>query len=658
MAISDIITAAYNGLKSVASKKNEDRTPDTQVQVPQNIQLEVSQNLSLDPLIKWAENELVKLAMLPICEAVLLGLTVLKGVAKVDKRAVPLILVGACDLLHPVIEKAIGYSFDCEYMQGDSIQRGNTGKSFTNVLTLMDTMGDDGKALRYYLMGLTQCGKPDTPYIDTSKLGWYPPKPDNITIAPSSNETFNVLHISDFHLDLKYQIGAESQCDYYMCCTDLSKNQTAINAGFHDPLIPAQSMGTYQCDCPQSLMEDSLQNVVDINKDKKFEFGIFTGDMVAHDPDEYYSKQNVQDNEEQAYKNLKQYLGDLPIYATFGNHDTYPNSQFAQDKSGFGGEFQWNTDLVTGLWKDYGWIDEAEASNAAHTVGSFAVTTKRGLRVISLDSNFWYKMNLYNYWNIADPDPSGVFKWFVDELVESEKKGERVWVVTHVPTGGAGDGLPWSSEVMRQIIVRFSPHVIAAVFYGHTHADQFTVYYDTPHGSTDMTDPLTTGWIVQSITPVDFYNPSWRYYEVDSKTFEIMDSKNYYTQLDQTFDYDLSKPYLANASSSFPHVGYEPQTPANAKWEFLYSAREAYDPHNNWPKDAPLNATFWDRVIKNIQSDPQQLETFYDNWFRKSPYTKQCSGGDCAKDTACFLAGGSWDSLYNCEGKSPIRGGE
>jgi sphingomyelin phosphodiesterase len=50
-----------------------------------------------------------------------------------------------------------------------------------------------------------------------------------------------------------------------------------------------------------------------------------------------------------------------------------------------------------------------------------------------------------------------------------------------------------------------------------------------------MNTGVVVSWIAPSGTPLSNYNPSWRYYSVDSNSFEIRNCYNYYTVLDETF---------------------------------------------------------------------------------------------------------------------------
>lgn len=115
----------------------------------------------------------------------------------------------------------------------------------------------------------------------------------------------------------------------------------------------------------------------------------------------------------------------------------------------------------------------------------------------------------------------------------ARRRGQYAWIIAHVPPGGIDtDAMPVSASAFSQIIQRFSPHVITGVFFGHTHRDEFQLVYAgdvTRHFEDDGPGrtPVNVAWIAQSITPLTNYNPGWRYYKVDSQTFQVMDSLNF-----------------------------------------------------------------------------------------------------------------------------------
>lgn len=75
-------------------------------------------------------------------------------------------------------------------------------------------------------------------------------------------------------------------------------------------------------------------------------------------------------------------------------------------------------------------------------------------------------------------DPSGQLAWLVTELEAAEDAEERVWLMGHMPLG-TSDSFHDQSGYFDQIIQRFDT-TISALFFGHTHQDEFQISYSTP----------------------------------------------------------------------------------------------------------------------------------------------------------------------------------
>ena len=73
--------------------------------------------------------------------------------------------------------------------------------------------------------------------------------------------------------------------------------------------------------------------------------------------------------------------------------------------------------------------------------------------------------------------------------------------------------------------------------------------------------------------------------------------------------------------------------------EMEYSARESYDPKGTWPKDAPLNGTFWHSYVSKYlwnTTDTHFNQKFMNNKYRQSPLTPNCTTAKNALDNKCF----------------------
>lgn len=536
----------------------------------------------------------------------------------------------------------------------NTVETSNTGTNFADMLTLMDPFGYDGHLYCYY-KDSKQCPKPKTPNATLSHM--WPIKQQKHFVAPepSFNDTFNVLHISDFHIELDYTVGAEANCSKSMCCTPHSTNKHPSDGHgsykgiwnsfydskyvdgnfmkgnftdvFQDTTIwsPATTFGNYECDAPEILINSSLNSIAEYSKNTslEFEFAIFTGDLVDHDEIKYTGYEMTVESEEVVFRDIKYKLGSIPVYPVLGNHDTFPYGELAQENFGFSNYFSWNAELMADLWEDYRWLDADASQYARRHYTGFSIENRLGLKVISLNSNVWYKKNHYAYWNASESDNFGQFEFLINELVESEAKDQRVWIIAHIPF--ATDALPLPSKLFAEVVERFSPYTIAGIFFGHTHLDQFEILYaGSGEDFKSIENAVNFAWISQAVTPWVENNPSWRYYTVDRKTFSIMNSYNFYTNLNETFN----------------NNGLEPE------WKFEYSAREGYN--ITWPQTSPLNATYWHIVAERINQSIEYKQTYENYAKRFSPYVPDCSkSSDCDGDY-CFLTSFTLDGYEKC----------
>ena len=336
-------------------------------------------------------------------------------------------------------------------------------------------------------------------------------------------------------------------------------------------------------------------------------------------------------------------MGKVPVYPTLGNHDSLPEAYNTQnningDKSGTSNVFSWNYDFLSSMWQQDGWIDGLEASYASKHYGAYAHTTKDGLRIISINTDFWYPANIFNFFNTTNPDQSGILHFLIAELEACEAKDQRAWIIGHVISGYDGsNNLPNPTALFYSIVRRFAPYTIAGIFFGHTHEDQLQIFYDyapsslkgTLRNTTDVdyTKPLTVAFIGPSITPLTGNNAGYQLYTVDAKTFEITDIKTYFANVSESLTWD------------------EPV------WKFEYDARSIYNVNHTWPATSPLNATFWNDVTYSMLSNQSLVQTYNLFETKSSVVTKYCTTKACAQQKVCYIRSGSSELGYHCPQK-------
>ena len=535
------------------------------------------------------------------------------------------LLIQLCEAI-PAFQSTI-YAKTC---QQEFAGIGDIGPYYAQLFSMMSVATGDMQAWCYFYYACPSF--PSGVEIDESL--YFDPKPDSANTVPTpSGQEMNVLHLSDWHLDPRYDIGSEANCSQYLCCRPYATNDdldtTASNAS-----VPASRFGYLYCDSPPDLALSAFTEMPQFFPMSNISFAIFTGDIVSHDNDDQLSRAYIEYEEQVTYTTFKKMLNNIPVYPTLGNHDSLPeayNTQNALNPTSDpnSNALSWNYDLLTSMWAADGWITAAEESYAKAHYAAYAHTTAQGLRIISINTDFWYVDNVFNYWNFSNPDTSGVLTFLAQELTACEKAGQRAWIIGHVLSGFDGtNGLPNPTSLFYAIVRRFSPATIAGIFFGHTHENQNMIYYDFLANSTsakngktlrnasmvDYTKPLMHGFIGSSITPLTGLNAGYQVYQVDSKTFEVTGSQVYF----------------ANVSDSLNWVKPE--------WQFEYDARATYGPAaakglgmKSWPANAPLNGTFWHGVTEEMLKNQTLVELYNLLETKSSIVTESCSTKACGE---------------------------
>ena len=76
----------------------------------------------------------------------------------------------------------------------------------------------------------------------------------DISSFQENSPTTKVLHLSDVHLDLSYQIGTTTDCGLPMCC--MNSTEMADDAS-----KAAGYWGAYYCDSPVWMFENMLSQI-------------------------------------------------------------------------------------------------------------------------------------------------------------------------------------------------------------------------------------------------------------------------------------------------------------------------------------------------------------------------------------------------------------
>ncbi|KAJ7070534.1 sphingomyelin phosphodiesterase [Mycena amicta] len=566
-------------------------------------------------LLEQAFNQIIALSTNPTfgtnnCARCQAGLEVAKFLSLASPENGPVLAVRLCEFFN--------FSTTC----GSSFSRLALGAVITQVVANANVGGYDGQMLcQNFINGL--CPLP--PASPLNLTSWFTkPKPSPLPSPKKPSGTLlKVLHISDFHLDPRYATGAEANCTTGLCCRHGGFNKASPNA----TLFPAPRFGAYTCDTPMALAMAAVEAIPVLTgtQGSGFDFTVYTGDLVSHDPDNQLSRAYVSYTETLIYDLFKRTLGSGPVYATLGNHDSYNQAQDAHHALGGGlaQQFQWNYDHLAALWQHESWLPSAAVALARAHYSAYMVQRHDGFRVISLNTDMWYKANYFNYIELDSPDNSGMLRFLTDELQEAEDAGDRVWIIGHVLSGWDGSNpLVNPTDLFYQIVDRYSPHVIANIFFGHTHEDQATIFYANNATNISAENAQTMAWIGPSITPGTNLNSGFRMYEVDSSTFDIVDAYTWRSDV--------------NTFSALDH-----QVELGPTYSFEYSTRDVYGPSvPSWTTSDPLNATFWHLLTEAMEANSSLVTTFNQFQGKSSVLSPACTG-DCVQAKICYIRSGS-----------------
>ncbi|XP_069115080.1 acid sphingomyelinase-like phosphodiesterase 3b [Argopecten irradians] len=309
-------------------------------------------------------------------------------------------------------------------------------------------------------------------------------------------------HVTDFHYDFSY------------ADLDFSCNDDVTNHG---------KFGDYWCDAPWQLVQSSVKAMK--NFKAEVDFILWTGDNVLHTADEHLSLDINDGILSNITTLLVQEFDSTPIYATFGNHDYFPDAQFPPN----------NNELYNRTLDNWvTWITDEEEKKNFLRGGYYSVMTNHGIRILALNTNLYYTSDKITG-NLTDP--AGQFAWMESLLTNSTVNNEKVLITGHVPPGIVDTmSKPWMyqhfNDKMNEIILKYSD-VIIGLHFGHEHMDNFRLY--TKSGT-----PVAVLFCAPSVTPWRYkiptstgapHNPAIRLVQYDRQTGRHLNMITYYMDL-------------------------------------------------------------------------------------------------------------------------------
>eukprot|EP00008_Paramoeba_atlantica_P006984 CAMPEP_0201489150 /NCGR_PEP_ID=MMETSP0151_2-20130828/21050_1 /ASSEMBLY_ACC=CAM_ASM_000257 /TAXON_ID=200890 /ORGANISM="Paramoeba atlantica, Strain 621/1 / CCAP 1560/9" /LENGTH=607 /DNA_ID=CAMNT_0047874637 /DNA_START=62 /DNA_END=1885 /DNA_ORIENTATION=+ len=371
-------------------------------------------------------------------------------------------------------------------------------------------------------------------FPDTPKPPINPPAP-----PPAGAPRYNILHITDIHLDLEYQPGATVDCGEPVCCrldNDLAVNESTAG-GF---------WGDYRnCDTPRWTLESLLHYAREYYADKGgIDLIVYTGDTPAHivwltSPEGNSHMMNY------TYQMIHSFFPDSKFYGSLGNHEPSPVDLDPPPGIYTGNppnDVQWLYDAAADIWAEN--LDP-EAQQYLRMNGFYSQRVTDNLVMISLNMNFG---DSGNWWLIIDPvDPASMLQWLAYQLQAAEDNGDKVMLIGHqIPC----DSLPSFSRVYYDLMLRYESTVVGQ-FFGHYHTYNMKVFLDPTNTSRGFGSLFVGG----SVTTYSNLNVGFAVYEMDQETHQMFDAYGHYFNLTE-----------ANRKAS-----------PNPDWKFEFSAKEAYN---------------------------------------------------------------------------------
>lgn len=286
----------------------------------------------------------------------------------------------------------------------------------------------------------------------------------------------------------------------------------------------------------------------------------------------------------------------IPIYPALGNVDSYCGDYELQPKA----EFLRRT---ANTWKDLlrNRNDEQPFMQTFPTGGYYTARAPGSSkhRVVVLNTVF-FSTDYRNQCGDPKDDPGGdQLNWLALQLKNAAAKGEKIWLLYHIPYGIAaydsvlatgGNTVEkvvslWQPGYMEKFLILLDQYrdTIAAMLAGHTHMDYFRMGF----GEIGRSSAFLL--VTPGISPIFGNNPGLRVLSYDRKAFSLLD----YT----TYRLDLA-------------VG------PSVDWKVEYSFSRTY-------RLFPISATGLETLSRSLKDDAQTRATYIDYYNVGNPAIPQ-----------------------------------
>lgn len=338
-----------------------------------------------------------------------------------------------------------------------------------------------------------------------------------VFLSASSADKGFFLHLTDLHYDEFYEIGSSEQQD----CHRIMEKEVKSH--------PAGPFGSHRCDSPPILLEEGIRQMSQLVQDPAFI--LMTGDAGRHDDDILLPRTGKQVKEANA-RVLQLLLGsfpNVPIIPTIGNNDVILHNSLAEGPNE-------DLDYLWDLWKTV----IPSTQQQVFLKGGYFSFAFRNLRIISLNTLFFYRKNLKTTECHVGSIGSRQLDWLRLELTESKARNQTVYIIGHIAPRIEFYFHDCYNQYLR-LVDEFSQW-IKGQFYGHTNIDSFTLLpkpdFDensmAPKNSILMLPRRYIGVYYEHPSMIPTFNPSFRAYEFATETGVLLNFSQYYADLEES----------------------------------------------------------------------------------------------------------------------------
>uniref|UniRef100_A0A0G4HPA3 Calcineurin-like phosphoesterase domain-containing protein n=1 Tax=Chromera velia CCMP2878 TaxID=1169474 RepID=A0A0G4HPA3_9ALVE len=291
-----------------------------------------------------------------------------------------------------------------------------------------------------------------------------------------------------------------------------------------------------------------------------------------------------------------------------------------------------------------------EASGDQGGEGVLPGSQRSGLRVISLNTNYWSTTAWKKKQMEPPEDPEDQFEWLEGTLRRAQEAGESVIIAGHVPPGFNAvfkigvdfevQFLPKYQKRLTDILKKFKEIVVAGIF-GHYHRDSLRIILETE--GTPNSKALIPIILGGSLTPQSGNNPTWRLFSYSPSAVTFQNAFQFFSDL---FSFGIlgsyNPPDTQDVTTLDRSANEEPQTEDNddlgpskmgPSWELEYEFRRTYETPD-------MSAASVQKAIEMALSQSSHYRTFVDR------EEAQPSSPDFLK--ACMLTSLSLETMTEC----------